>query len=67
MVGEAEKAYEMTNTLLDEGVFIIAVGFPIVPKGEARLRAQVSAAHSLEDLDYCVNVIEKVAKKLEII
>jgi glycine C-acetyltransferase len=67
MVGEAEKAYKMTNTLLDEGVFIIAVGFPIVPKGEARLRAQVSAAHSLEDLDYCVNVIEKVAKKLEII
>jgi glycine C-acetyltransferase len=65
-IGDHEKAYALSNALLEEGVFITAVGFPVVAKGDARLRAQVSAAHTHDDLDV-VSIIESVAKRLEII
>jgi glycine C-acetyltransferase len=65
-IGDHQKAYALSKALLEEGVFITAVGYPVVALGDARLRAQVSAAHTTEDLD-AVDIIEKVAKKLGII
>ncbi|MBP7860644.1 glycine C-acetyltransferase, partial [bacterium] len=51
MLGEASIAQDMSNALMDEGVYVKGLWFPVVPKGEARLRCQISAAHSKADLD----------------
>ena len=67
IIGDAGKAFGMSRALVEEGVFVTAVGYPAVPKGEARLRAQVSAAHTEGDLDFCVEAIERTAKKLDVL
>jgi glycine C-acetyltransferase len=67
MLGEAAVAQAMSNALLKEGVYIKGLWFPVVPKGEARLRAQVSAALSRKDLDRALDSFEKVGKKMNII
>ena len=53
--------------LLDEGIFVTGFGFPVVPHGTARLRCQVSAAHTRADLDFAVESIRKVALKVGIL
>lgn len=67
MVGEAAIAQDMSRELLDEGVYIKGLWYPVVPKGEARLRAQVSAAHTREDLDLALQAFNKVGKRLGVI
>jgi glycine C-acetyltransferase len=54
MFGEAQPAVKMAEALLAKGVYVIPFSFPVVPKGKARIRTQVSAAHSKEDLDFAV-------------
>jgi len=66
-IGEAIKAQEMAKNLLSEGVYVIGFGYPIVAKGKARVRVQVSAAHSQEDLDKAVAAFAKIGKELGII
>jgi glycine C-acetyltransferase len=61
IIGETADAIRMSGMLLDEGIFVTGFGFPVVPKGTARLRCQVSAAHSRTDLDYAVGAIRNVA------
>jgi glycine C-acetyltransferase len=67
MLGEASLAQEMSAALLKAGVYIKGLWFPVVPKGEARLRAQVSAALSKKDIDRALNAFEHVGKKLHVI
>ena len=67
MLGEAALAQDMSRELLDEGVYIKGLWYPVVPKGEARLRAQISAAHTREDLDRALAAFEKVGKRLSVI
>jgi glycine C-acetyltransferase len=67
IVGETALAIKMSDMLLDEGVFVTGFGFPVVPQGQARVRCQLSAAHSRDDLDEAVNAFKKVGKKLGII
>lgn len=67
MVGEASVAQDMSNALMDEGVYVKGLWFPVVPKGEARLRCQISAAHSKADLDLAIECFVKVGKKLKVI
>ena len=67
MLGEAPLAQDFSRKLFDAGVFAMAIGFPTVPRGKARLRVMISAAHSLEDLDRGLSVFEKVGKQLGII
>ncbi len=57
----------MSEMLLDEGVFVTGFGYPVVPKGEARVRCQISAAHTRDDLDTALHAFEIVGKKLELI
>ncbi len=66
IVGETANAIRMSSMLLDEGIFVTGFGFPVVPQGAARLRCQISAAHSKPDLDYAVAAIAKVAVKVGI-
>ncbi|MGD8494732.1 MAG: glycine C-acetyltransferase [Gemmatimonadales bacterium] len=67
VVGETAKAIEMSTKLLDEGVFVIGFGFPVVPQGEARIRCQVSAAHETEHLDRALRALAKVGGQLGVI
>ena len=60
IVGETADAIRMSELLLDEGIFVTGFGFPVVPQGTARLRCQISAAHTRDDLDYAVRAIKKV-------
>jgi glycine C-acetyltransferase len=67
IIGETADAIRMSELLLDEGIFITGFGFPVVPHGTARLRCQVSAAHSRDDLDFAVESISKIARKVGIL
>jgi glycine C-acetyltransferase len=66
MLGDAVLAHDMAERLLSRGVYVIAFSFPVVPKGTARIRAQVSAAHTREDLDYTVEQFAEVKKELQL-
>jgi glycine C-acetyltransferase len=57
----------MSNMLLDEGVFVTGFGFPVVPQGTARVRCQISAGHSKDDLDQAIRAFKKVGAKLGIV
>lgn len=67
MVGEAAVAQDMSRELLGEGVYIKGLWYPVVPKGEARLRAQISAAHTRDDLDRALVAFQKVGRRLGVI
>ncbi len=67
MVGEAATAMDMSRELLEAGVYIRGLWYPVVPKGEARLRAQVSAAHEVADLDQALHAFKIVGKRLGVI
>jgi glycine C-acetyltransferase len=60
MLGDAAVAGRMAEKMLDEGVYVIGFSYPVVPEGKARIRVQVSAAHSIDDLDYAVAAFKKV-------
>ena len=64
MLGEAKLATTMADALLKEGIYVIGFSFPVVPKGQARIRTQMSAAHSTEDIDRAVAAFEKVGKQM---
>ena len=63
LVGETALAITMSRELLDEGVYVSGFGFPVVPHGEARLRAQISAAHEREDLSRALDAIARVGSR----
>jgi len=67
MLYDSVVAKEMSEELLNEGIYVIGFYFPVVPKGKARIRVQLSASHSIEELDKAIKAFEKVGKKLKII
>jgi glycine C-acetyltransferase len=67
ILGETSKAIEMSNALLDEGVFVTGFGYPVVPQGQARIRCQISAAHTKDDLDAVITAMKKVGARLGLI
>ncbi|WP_299976300.1 glycine C-acetyltransferase [uncultured Pseudoteredinibacter sp.] len=67
MIGDAKLAGQMADKLLSKGVYVIGFSFPVVPRGEARIRTQMSALHSQEQLDHAINAFIEVGKELDII
>ncbi|MDD4069857.1 MAG: glycine C-acetyltransferase [Candidatus Izemoplasmatales bacterium] len=67
MVGSESKTMEFSRELLKNGVFVSGIVFPTVPKGTGRLRCMISAMHTKEDLNFAIDVFEKVGKELNII
>ncbi len=67
MLGEAKTAWDLSKRLFSEGVFGTAIAFPTVPRGKARIRVMLSAAHSQDDLDFALEKFEKVGKELRVI
>jgi len=67
MLYDAKLSQEMAAKLLDEGIYVIGFYFPVVPKGQARIRVQISAAHTREHLDKCIAAFTKVGKELGVL
>ncbi|HEV2613747.1 MAG TPA: glycine C-acetyltransferase [Gammaproteobacteria bacterium] len=67
MLGDAKLATEMANQLLKENIYVVGFSFPVVPKGQARIRTQMSAAHTKEQLDKAIAAFAKVGKSLGVI
>ena len=67
MLGDAKVASEMANQLLNEGIYVIGFSFPVVPKGQARIRTQISAAHTKEQLDKAIAAFIRIGKAMHII
>ena len=67
MLGEASLAHEMADKLLKEGIYVIGFSYPVVPKGEARIRIQISAGHETPDLDLAVAAFKKIGASLGVI
>ena len=66
MLGDAVLAQNMAEKLLEKGIYVIGFSYPVVPKGAARIRTQISAAHSTEDLDFALDKIAEVKNELAI-
>ncbi|HEX6047990.1 MAG TPA: aminotransferase class I/II-fold pyridoxal phosphate-dependent enzyme, partial [Gemmatimonadaceae bacterium] len=67
IVGETALAIQMSDLLLDQGVFVTGFGYPVVPQGQARVRCQLSAGHTKADIDEAVAAFKTVGKKLGIV
>ena len=67
MIGDAKIAQKMSEELLKENIYVIGFFFPVVPKNEARIRVQISAAHTKEQLDHAIYAFEKIGKRLDLI
>ena len=67
MLGDAKLAQDLAGDMLAEGIYVIGFSFPVVPKGEARIRVQISAAHSREHLDQAIAAFVKIGKKYKVI
>ncbi|MBP1676394.1 MAG: 2-amino-3-ketobutyrate coenzyme ligase [Bacteroidetes bacterium] len=67
MLYDARLSQDMAAQLLDEGIYVTGFYYPVVPKGQARIRVQISAAHAQEHLDKCIEAFTKVGKKLSVI
>jgi glycine C-acetyltransferase len=67
MLYEAKLSQDFAAMLLDEGIYVIGFYYPVVPKGQARIRVQISAAHEKEHLDKCIAAFIKVGKELDVL
>jgi len=67
MLGDARLACQMADDLLNEGIYVIGFSYPVVPKGQARIRVQLSAVHTEEEVDRCINAFKKIGKKHNVI
>jgi glycine C-acetyltransferase len=66
MLGDAVLAQKMAARMLEKGVYVVGFFYPVVPKGKARIRTQISAAHSRKDLDYAIRMFKEVKEELGI-
>jgi glycine C-acetyltransferase len=67
MLGDAAVAGEMADRLLGEGIYVIGFSFPVVPKGGARIRTQMSAAHTSEHVDRAVDAFSAVGRAMGVV
>jgi len=67
MLGEAKLAADLARDMLDEGVYVIGFSYPVVPKGQARIRTQMSAAHSTDDIRKAIQAFKTVGRKCKVI
>ena len=67
MLGDAKLAQTIAQEMLNENIYVIGFSYPVVPKGEARIRVQISAAHSKQDMDLAITAFEKIGHKYNIL
>jgi glycine C-acetyltransferase len=64
---DAQLATQMSKDLYDEGIYVVGFSYPVVPKGQARIRVQISAAHDRQHIERALSAFEKVGKKHKVI
>ena len=67
MLGDAKLASKLAKLMLEKGIYVVGFSFPVVPKGEARIRVQISAAHSKKQIDSAIDAFIECGKLLNII
>jgi glycine C-acetyltransferase len=67
LLGEARLAEQFAKQMLDEGIYVIGFSYPVVPNGKARIRVQISAAHTKEQIDKCIAAFKKIGRQLKVI
>ncbi|XP_076681181.1 glycine C-acetyltransferase [Andrena cerasifolii] len=67
MIGDARLATEFADKMIEKGIYVIGFSYPVVPKDKARIRVQISAAHSQNDIEHAVNAFIQIGKELEVI
>lgn len=67
MIGDARKAAEMSEALMDYGIYVVGFSYPVVPKGQARIRTQLSAAHTPAQIDKTIDAFTQVGKRMGLI
>ena len=67
MLGDAVLATRMASRMLEKGIYVVGFSFPVVPRGKARIRTQMSAAHDREHLDRAITAFAEVGRELDII
>jgi glycine C-acetyltransferase len=67
MLGDAKLAGKMSARMLDEGIYVVGFSYPVVPEGKARIRTQMSAAHSLEQVDFAIDAFIRIGQELGVI
>lgn len=67
MLGDAKLASTFADKMLERGIYVIGFSYPVVPKGKARIRVQLSAVHTPEDIDRTVNAFVEIGKELNVI
>ena len=67
MLGDAKLAQNIAHDMLNENIYVIGFSYPVVPKGAARIRVQISAAHSHDDINRAINAFEKIGLKYNVI
>jgi glycine C-acetyltransferase len=67
MLGEAKLAVDFAARLMDEGIYVIGFSYPVVPQGKARIRVQLSAAHTPEEIDRAIKAFQKVGHELGVL
>ena len=67
MIGDARKASQMADELMNHNIYVIGFSYPVVPKGKARIRCQLSGAHTKEQIEKTVNAFAEVGKKFGVI
>lgn len=66
MLYDASLATQMAQDLLEAGIYVIGFSYPVVPQGQARIRVQMSAAHTRSQLDRCIEAFTQVSKKYDV-
>jgi len=67
MLGDAKLAHDMAERLLEKGIYVIGFSYPVVPQGEARIRLQISAAHTIQDIDFVVDSFQRVGRDMGLV
>ncbi len=67
MLGDAKVAAEMARRMLEQGIYVVGFSFPVVPKGQARIRTQISAAHTQAQLDKAIDAFIRIGKDMGVI
>jgi glycine C-acetyltransferase len=67
MLGDAKLAQDFADAMLEQGIYVIGFSYPIVPKGEARIRVQISAAHERGDLDFALAAFAGTGRRFGVI
>ena len=67
MLGDAKLAADFARAMLDEGIYVVGFSYPVVPKGQARIRVQLSAAHEPEHVDRAVAAFTKVGRQFGVV